>query len=562
MMEPNEKYTKEAKEIASRFTTAMDKSGIVSADVRNATREKLDREFYNLLKAPKPKILVYGIYNSGKSTLVNAICEQAVAQVADRPMTDRIAEYDAGKYILIDSPGIDAPMRHEEIADRQLKECHMILFVVSSKGGFESRTNYEKMNALIHRGVPFYIVLNERGEALPKGPERRAATLRQHEEELNQIKRKIIDNLVKVSGERNISDKYEVIVLNAKRAWTGIEQGKPAIVDKSNLPALRSRILAILEGKGALAWLEAPLASLDACMSETESALYAQAGSPEYAGERAVLQMKMENARELLSGRIQSAVESHRSEAYDMHFHGNGNSADTMIQDIIQEVQRACQAELVPLVHYIRVKFPSLPLSIDDDFAIHVESPEIMENLGGASAQWEPDGLSDADDFSGDDASAIMDIVLNVGKGLGAGAATDVAAGAVLGAAIPVAGPLVAVGTALLSYMKSKEKREAQEYERQMRRMELENQRAEAKALEEQRRRQDTRTAVNAYLDKLSRDLRKTACALLDQKFAIVTRTLDKMISDRQQTDRQVQELLRTLHELRQELSALRLRNG
>ena len=506
-------------------------------------------------------------------------------------MTDRITEYDAGKYILIDSPGIDAPMRHEEIADRQIKECHMILFVISSKGGFESRTNYEKMNALIHRGVPFYIVLNERGEALPKDPERRAAVLCQHEEELNQIKRKIIDNLVKVSGERNISEKYEVIVLNAQRAWNGIKQGKPAIVDKSNLPALRSRILSILEEKGALAWLEAPLASLDACMVEVESALYAQSGSPDYAGERTVLQMKMENARELLSGRIQSAVESHRVEAYDMHFHGNGNSADAMLQDIIQDVQRACQAELVPLAHYIRTKFPSLPLSIDDDFAIHVESPEIMSNRGGTTNQWEQDDLSGDEDYgetddseaadlqklflnllnqgkgagrkdAGTDASDIEDVVLNVGKGIGAGVAADVALSAVVGAAIPVAGPLVGIATGLIGLINAKEKREAQEYERQMRRLNLENQRAETRALDEMRRRQDARTAANAYLDKLSRDLRETACALLDQKFAIVTRTLDKMISDRQQTDRQVQQLLLTLHELRQELSTLRLRNG
>ena len=207
-----------------------------------------------------------------------------------------------------------------------------------------------------------------------------------------------------------------------------------------------------------------------------------------------------------------------------------------------------------------------MPLSIDDDFAIHVESPEIMENRGGTTARWEQDNLPDEEDYSENDAAEIQNniqnLLLNLGKGAGAGVAADAAVNVVAGAAIPGIGIPVAVGTMLLGWAKAKEKKEAQEYERQMRRMELENQRAETRALEEMRRRQDARTAANAYLDKLSRDLRKTACALLDQKFAIVTQTLDKMISDRQQTDRQVQQLLLTLHELRQELSALRLRNG
>lgn len=91
-MQKNEKYTFEIKNIAEKFYSALQESSTLSEDYLAGLQQKLDRSFYSLLQSPKPKIMVYGIYNSGKSTLVNALCERAVAEVADRPMTYRIGE--------------------------------------------------------------------------------------------------------------------------------------------------------------------------------------------------------------------------------------------------------------------------------------------------------------------------------------------------------------------------------------------------------------------------------------------------------------------------------------
>lgn len=188
---------------------------------------QLSENIEKLLSADKPKVMVYGIYNSGKSTLVNSICRKKVAEVADKPTTDTVTEYDAGPYILVDSPGVNAPIEHEKLAEKHLNGCHVILFVISSAGIFEDRINYEKMIELINREIPFYIVLNERGTQIPpkeEGEEKRRKAISEHENELNDIKRKIIRNLIEVSGNKEIAEKYEVIVVNAKRAWNGVEK--------------------------------------------------------------------------------------------------------------------------------------------------------------------------------------------------------------------------------------------------------------------------------------------------------------------------------------------------
>ena len=101
--------------------------------------------------------------------------------MADRPMTDQISEYDRGDYYLVDSPGVDAPIAHEIVTEEFLNKCHIILFVISTKGLFEDRDNYIRLAKLIAKEIPFIIVLNDRGAAMKKEwseEERKRATRR------------------------------------------------------------------------------------------------------------------------------------------------------------------------------------------------------------------------------------------------------------------------------------------------------------------------------------------------------------------------------------------------
>ena len=221
------------KDIASRINDVADKfvqfTNMEFPDFSTYFGDKVEENVINLLNVDKPKVMVYGIYNSGKSTLINSLCKEVVAEMADRPMTDKITEYDRGDYFLVDSPGIDAPIQHEMITEEHINKCHVILFVISSKGIFEDRTNYKKLSKLIEKGIPFIIVLNDRGFTIEKkwDDEQKKKAKFEHDEELKKIQYKIIKNLINESGNKNIAEKYEVDILNARKALLGIQKKKP-----------------------------------------------------------------------------------------------------------------------------------------------------------------------------------------------------------------------------------------------------------------------------------------------------------------------------------------------
>lgn len=80
---------------------ANDLLGFVSMEVPEECEccvSQIEDTVKSLLVFDKPKVMVYGIYNSGKSTLINALMKQEVAEMADRPLTDHISEFDRGEY--------------------------------------------------------------------------------------------------------------------------------------------------------------------------------------------------------------------------------------------------------------------------------------------------------------------------------------------------------------------------------------------------------------------------------------------------------------------------------
>jgi len=60
----------------------------------------------------QPRIMLYGVYNAGKSTLLNAIIGEPKAKVGDIPTTYETTSFHWRGYELIDTPGIGAPIEH------------------------------------------------------------------------------------------------------------------------------------------------------------------------------------------------------------------------------------------------------------------------------------------------------------------------------------------------------------------------------------------------------------------------------------------------------------------
>ncbi len=108
------------------------------------------------------KVMMYGVYNAGKSTLINALLGEHIAAVGDIPMTDKIEQYQWKNYTIIDTPGIDAPKAHEIVTQAQLRTVDGIIFVVNPQGVVEERKTLEVLVALLADRRKVFLVFNEK----------------------------------------------------------------------------------------------------------------------------------------------------------------------------------------------------------------------------------------------------------------------------------------------------------------------------------------------------------------------------------------------------------------
>jgi ribosome biogenesis GTPase A len=71
----------------------------------------------------RPALMVYGTYNSGKSTLLNALFgKEEMAKTGDSPETAEVYEYQYNGFTIYDTPGINAPIEHETVTKEHLKK--------------------------------------------------------------------------------------------------------------------------------------------------------------------------------------------------------------------------------------------------------------------------------------------------------------------------------------------------------------------------------------------------------------------------------------------------------
>ena len=549
----NNEYTRTVKDIASEYSGIVSSSGVFTGDEAATITRGITDEVMPLLNFEKPKVLVYGIYNSGKSTLVNAICGREVAEVANRPMTWKVDEYDAGKFVLVDSPGIDAPHEHEVIADAQINACHVILFVMSSRGGFESITNYQKMWDIIKRNLPFIIVLNERAVT--------DDDMEQHLIDMNNMKRKVIENLKHVSGRKDIENCYDVIVLNAQRAWNGISKGKKNMLANSHLSDLTNRIDQLLESKEVMKTLLAPLSALERKIGEGEKILMAKTAGEDYALKRKTLQEMITNFTQSFNDTVRYAAEKHFDEIYQGFIGNTPIDMRRLYDGICQEAEEMYKRQSLPLIGYIRTNFSALNIKVDDSGRVTLNAPSDDGSLV------RKHDLSDDDSPSKhyeDDGSIFDD--LSAAK-ITSAATAGAAAGAALGSFVPVLGTALggAIGGAaggVIEFFReifdSASRREAMEYERRKREVDAFNAREARRAEEENRRRQDARLAATNQVNAIVQDLRQSYSDVIERNYNGVMQLVDKAIARISTGNQRIQSTLAQLKGLRGRIQGMR----
>ncbi|MDW1821576.1 GTPase [Vibrio sp. Vb1018] len=180
------------------------------------SRYRLESEIYDVnkeiqsrIQEQAPQIMLFGAYNAGKSTLINTLLGVEKANVDDIPTTDSVDSYNWDGFRLIDTPGVNAPIEHEETTAEQIKRTSVMLFVIR-EGDLDSKDLYQRLFELLNQNKHIFIVLNHQ--------------LTNLEDKAN-AHRKIIQILSELSVSYGVSlddvSKIHVYPMNVKSALKG-----------------------------------------------------------------------------------------------------------------------------------------------------------------------------------------------------------------------------------------------------------------------------------------------------------------------------------------------------
>jgi hypothetical protein len=406
---------------------------------------------------------------------------------------------------------------------------------------------------MVKRNLPFIIVLNER--AAPTSEQQ------QHQEELNSIRLKIIENLKEISGRRDIENAYDVITLNAFRAWKGVIEGQTNpkkaqnFIKASRISDLVNRINQILEGDEAMKSFLAPLSALEDKIADGESILAAKSAGKNYATKRGTLQSMISNFRGRFMDDLRFSAERHFDEIYNGYLGGHIDMAG-IYNSICSEAEDNYKRASAPIISYVRSNFAELHVSVDASGRVTLNTPDGYDSEFRASDEESHKTFSLGD--------ILGSIVPTTGTSDSYTATTAGALlGGTLGSFVPILGTVAgtAIGGAIgkvIDIFIGKARREAEEYERRKREVEASNRMAEQRAEEENRRRQSARSAATNQINAIIQDLRRLYGEVIDKNFNGVMQTIDEAINRISTRNSAVEQTKAQLRQLHEEINAIR----
>lgn len=198
--------------------------------------QPVNKAFEDKRANPSNKIIVYGVYNAGKSTLINALVGKEIAQVADIPCTDAVNKYQWGRFELLDTPGVDAPTEHQQITEAELNKADAVIFVVNPVGAAAEEQTLEALVRLLKERKKVLLVCNERDDL--------SST------DFAFISEKIRIELQKIAQTQQLSGVLKDIPIfrvNARRAYNAKKVNNAQLLEKSYFPTFEKELTEFLD---------------------------------------------------------------------------------------------------------------------------------------------------------------------------------------------------------------------------------------------------------------------------------------------------------------------------
>ncbi|WP_289048513.1 GTPase [uncultured Psychrobacter sp.] len=319
---------------------------------------KVQAIFEDKIANPDLKIMVYGVYNAGKSTLINAMAGEDVAEVGDIPVTATIAEYTCGSYKIIDTPGIDAPVEHEKITMQEMLKADAIIFVVNPIGVVEEQKTLNAMLELMANNKKVFLVFNEKHPL-------------SHEDYLvlkDQTHKKI-QELAPSFGLNNILNEIPISRLNAKAALAARKSGSEGFLNSTGYIDFELKLNDFLASITSFDINERLAQSLLSYLNEVINNLESNTDNNIVKNYDELIR-DITNNRVNLRGRTRSNVESKEKELYQKIkkwlYNQKSDTKSDIKSYIQQELEQSCEILATEFRDDIDIQGTAIKADIDD----------------------------------------------------------------------------------------------------------------------------------------------------------------------------------------------------
>ncbi|MCU6668325.1 50S ribosome-binding GTPase [Enterobacteriaceae bacterium H4N4] len=195
----------------------------------------LQKQFDDKRNQPDASIMVYGVYNAGKSTLINALVGERVAKTGDIPLTDRVDAYRWHNSMILDTPGVDAPLKHEAVTREQMLKADAVIFVVNPSGAAEEEKTLQVLIEILQAKKKLFLVLNDKD--------------RMDIESLTRLKNDIrirLQTLADAQGLTDVLQAIPILRVNAEMALQAKLENRAGLLRMSEFPLFEAELEAFI----------------------------------------------------------------------------------------------------------------------------------------------------------------------------------------------------------------------------------------------------------------------------------------------------------------------------
>lgn len=187
-------------------------------EILDSINQTLDEKLANF----NPTFMIYGTYNSGKSTLLNALFGKEVAPMGDVPTTKEIHEHKFNGFTIYDTPGLNANNEDDIISQEHLQKSDAVIFVMQNGSSVEARYIYTAMAEILKNNKKLLVVVNDK------------ECHGFDSEESVKITDKVAQNLQRISSEYGAeAENIQIKVVNALSALKAKMENKNLLLEKS-----------------------------------------------------------------------------------------------------------------------------------------------------------------------------------------------------------------------------------------------------------------------------------------------------------------------------------------